>query len=148
MNIGDIAQLKIAATLIQEGYTVSVPIGQSRYDLIIERDAVFKRVQCKAGRVRNGVIVFNLYSIGNNRRVRYYDSSQIDLYGVYCLENDQVYLVPQDAVGSGKGYLRLNDTKSGQRQGIRWARDFEIAVKAHLVEHPLGKREVDGFEPH
>ena len=52
---------------------------------------------------------------------------EIDLFAVYCLENEAVYLVP--TLGTlAEGRLRISSTKNNQQQHVRWAKDFEFEV--------------------
>ena len=38
-----------------QGYTVSLPMNDTQwYDLVIEKDGIFKTVQCKATQTENG----------------------------------------------------------------------------------------------
>lgn len=49
-----------------------------------------------------------------------------DYFGVYCSENDEVYLVPVADVPVGISYLRLLPTSNNQQAGTRWARDYRL----------------------
>lgn len=110
------------------------PFGENqRYDLLIDDGDRFIRVQCKTGRLRNGVIRFNACSVTyhhpSNRGTREYKRDyrgSADLFGVYCRETDSVYLVPVDQVGTKEGVLRVAPTKNSQSRKVRWARDFEL----------------------
>ncbi len=58
------AQGMILAEVMKYGYTVLIPFGEGRrYDMVIEKDAQFFRLQCKAGRYENGVVKFNTCSV-------------------------------------------------------------------------------------
>jgi PD-(D/E)XK endonuclease len=61
---------------------------------------------------------------------------QIDVFGVYCLQNGQVYFVPiADLEGlNSEVSLRLLPTKSGQEIGIRYAPPYSYS--------PMGRRAV------
>ena len=62
-DIGERAQGMILAEVMKYGYTVLIPFGEGRrYDMVIEKDAQFFRLQCKAGRYENGVVKFNTCS--------------------------------------------------------------------------------------
>jgi len=50
-DIGERAQGIILAEVMKYGYTVLIPFGEGRrYDMVIEKDRQFFRLQCKAGR--------------------------------------------------------------------------------------------------
>lgn len=131
-SIGAETEGRVLAALIKAGFTVAVPFGVARYDLVIETPEGFKRVQCKTGRLRGGAVVFNAYSLGSNRRpgatTRQSYRGHADLFGVYCRGTDSVYLVPVDG-NTSEVSLRVSPAKNSQQSGIRWARDFELTSR-------------------
>ncbi|HEY4433318.1 MAG TPA: group I intron-associated PD-(D/E)XK endonuclease, partial [Candidatus Cybelea sp.] len=69
--VGDLSEAVVLAELIQAGYKVSLPFGEGqRYDLILDNEGVLSRVQVKTGRLRNGAILFNCYSVHADREER------------------------------------------------------------------------------
>ena len=104
------------------------PFGDNqRYDLVVEKDGKFDRIQCKTGRVRQGRIMFNACSSRIHNSYGKYDyKGQIEYFGVYCPDNDKSYLIPIDEVGTTVATLRIEPTKNCQKKGIRLASDFEI----------------------
>jgi hypothetical protein len=108
---------------------VLTPFGVNhRYDLVLDVDGAFLRVQCKTGRLRNGCVMFRTRSVRTNRNgwfVRAYDG-EIDLFAVYCPELDRLYAVPVEVAPHGGGTLRVEPTANNQSLGIRWAADFEL----------------------
>lgn len=127
-EIGDTAVAGVLARLLKRGYAILLPFGDSqRYDLVLDKDGQFFRVQCKSGRVRNGCIRFNSSSTEwykGHRRRNY--KGQIDYFGIYCPELDKTYLVPVDIVGETQGILRINPPKNNQSKYIRWCNKYEI----------------------
>ena len=95
--------------------------------MVIEKDAQFFRLQCKAGRYVNGVIKFNACSSNwfNKTRKRY-TSKEIDYFAVYCEYTSRVYLVPVEDIGSTDGILRVEPAANNQTKGVKWAKDYEI----------------------
>lgn len=93
---GDRTEAVVLAELVKAGHVVLMPFGENqRYDLVVDRgDGKFLRIQCKTGRLRNGVVRFNAYSSqpGNNTRKMY--TGQIDAFAVYCPDNEGVYFIP------------------------------------------------------
>jgi hypothetical protein len=127
-DIGERAQGVILAEMMKYGYTVLIPFGEGRrYDMVIEKDAQFFRLQCKTGRYINGVIKFNACSSNwfNKTRKRY-TREDIDYFAVYCEHTGKIYLVPVEDVGSTDGFLRVEPTVNNQTKGVRWARDYEV----------------------
>ena len=116
------------AELLRAGKRILLPFGEDhRYDLVIDEDGKFLRVQCKTGRLRNGAILFNTSSVHwhRGRPAKNY-KGQADFFGVYCPALHAVYLVPvEDAAVTGAS-LRVQPTKSGQRQGVKLAAAYRL----------------------
>lgn len=135
-TVGDRTTAIVLARLLQVYPLVLLPFGENqRYDLVIDDHGRYTRVQCKTGRLRDGAIRFHTCSVTyhhpNNRGTLYYRHDYrdaADLFGVYCPENDKVYLVPVDAVGAVEGFLRIDPTRNNQAKKIRWAKDYEVVV--------------------
>lgn len=127
-EVGDIAVAKVLGSLLQKGYAVLLPFGDSqRYDLVLDRGGVLSKVQCKSGRLRNGCIRFGTSSTmwyGGFRRKNY--RGQVDFFGIYCPELEKAYLIPVDSIGLTQGVLRINPTKNKQSKNVRFATEFEI----------------------
>ena len=126
-DVGNISQACVVAALLKAGYNVCIPVGDNcRYDLVIEKDGVFKRVQCKTGAYSNGVIRFPVRSTsGGGERQSY--KGQIEAFGVYCFSTDKCYLVPIDEVGDDYCTLRVTLSKNGQDSKIRYANEYMIS---------------------
>ncbi len=127
-DVGEHAQGAIVAEMMKYGYTVLIPFGEGRrYDLVIEKNAQFFRLQCKAGRYVNGVIRFNACSSNwfNQTRKRY-TKEEIDYFAIYCGQTAKVYLVPVEDIEGLDGSLRVEQPANNQVKGIRWAKDYEI----------------------
>jgi PD-(D/E)XK endonuclease len=118
-----------------EGVVVLLPFGggNSRYDLIVDDNGIFYRIQCKTGQLKQkGTVVefrsasstYHYYG-GKVRELRDY-RGQVEYFGVYCPQNDKAYLVPVDIVGKTEGTLRLTETKNNQEKNVHWAEEYEI----------------------
>jgi hypothetical protein len=137
-DVGDVSTAMVTARLVQAGKSLLVPFGENqRYDLVIDEQGDFVRVQCKTGRVYRGVIWFptcsSTYHHPNNQGKKTYKhayAGQADVFGVYCPETDRVYIVPVSEVGSASATLRVNPPRNGQSKGIRWAHDFELKFQS------------------
>jgi PD-(D/E)XK endonuclease len=91
-------------------------------------DGEFVRAQCKTGRLRQGKVVFNTKSVRINTEgwfTRGY-AGQAEIFLVYCRETERIYAVPVDEAPASHGYLRVDPTRNGQIDGIRWASDYEL----------------------
>lgn len=128
-NTGDFSEAMLLAAFVRKGTPVLTPFGDNqRYDLVIETSAGFKRIQCKTGRLKNGVIQFaaasSAYHRGGKRQCY---TGQIDFFGVYCPENQKCYLIPiKEAPARNVCTLRVSPTGNNQTNRVRWAADFEI----------------------
>jgi hypothetical protein len=128
---GQITEASVALALLRKGKTILTPYGENqRYDLVIEEPSgVFKTIQCKTGRYKQGCIVFNLYSVirdksGKYKKTKY--ANTVDYYGVYCPETDKCYLIPSVDVPSIEGILRVEPRKIDNGHDTRWAKNYEI----------------------
>ena len=124
--------MAVALALQSIGYTVYLPFGEnSRADFVIDDGACLARVQCKTGRLRNGVVIFKTcssYAHHSNPASAARDYlGQIDFFAVYCPETSGVYLVPiEDVPRKWAGSLRVAEAKNRQRLRIRFASDYVI----------------------
>ena len=128
-SVGDVTQSQVMAALLKRGKKVLMPFGDnSRYDLVVEEDGRFMRIQCKTGKLRQGAIAFSVASSqyhrgGKRRNYR----GEVDAFGVYCPENEKVYIIPIDELPLVReAKLRLAPPGNSQAKGIRWAAEFEI----------------------
>lgn len=134
-EIGERAEAAVLAALVSAGKQVLVPFGgQRRYDLAYEEDGRLVKVQCKSGRERKSAIVFRTYSVGRGPARDYRDD--VDVFGVYCHERDEVYLVPVDHLPSRGAHLRLRPARNGQQSGVRWASPYLLSRRNELEDQP------------
>lgn len=119
--------------LIDSGLDVSVPFGENcRYDLVIDRGDRLTRVQCKTGRLRDGVVRFSTAStyahLPSPRETRRDYLGEIDEFAVHCPDTSGVYLIPIEDVTTRTGAcLRVDPPRNGQYKHIRYAKDYEVA---------------------
>jgi hypothetical protein len=129
VDVGHRTEAAILSELVRRGYRVLLPFGvNQRYDLVLESDGQFLKVQCKTGRLRDGVIRFKSVSVQSNTkciRARDY-AGEVDFFAVYCPENAGVYLIPTDEVTPNVNFLRVDPTRNNQSKRVRWARDYEL----------------------
>lgn len=125
---GEIAEAAVTLALLKGGKVVLQPYGNGqRYDLVIDENGQFYRVQVKAGWLTADKNIVRFQSCSNNKgyaRRSYH--GQIEYFAVYCAELDTVYLVPIDHVPGKDCYLRLTPTKNNQETGVKWAKDYQV----------------------
>jgi PD-(D/E)XK endonuclease len=124
---GNEAEAMIMAALVAKGFNVLIPWGGGQpYDLGVDLGGSdLLKVQCKAGWQVKACISFNTRSTDHGQGRRSY-VGLAHIFGVYFPPTRSVYLVPLDAVGGFRGYLRLEPTLNNQRRKVSFAADFEI----------------------
>lgn len=123
---GDVAELVTAAHCLKNGYQVLFPYGEdTRYDFVIEREGVFKRVQVKYVTPKNGTLDVSCRS-SNNWSTRAYTTDEIDILAVYDSISEAVYFIDAKIMGKRSLMLRLLASKNNQTKGVRDAEDYRI----------------------
>ncbi|MGH2360956.1 MAG: group I intron-associated PD-(D/E)XK endonuclease [bacterium] len=128
-SVGDVTQSQVMAALLKRGKKVLMPFGDNfRYDLVVEEDGRFTRIQCKTGKMNRGAIVFAVASSQYHRGGKRQDyRGQVDAFGVFCPDNEKVYIIPIDDLPLVReAKLRLTPPENAQVKGIRWAAKYEI----------------------
>ena len=140
---GAIAEAHIAAFAIGLGVGVARPLADEPYDLIFDLGDRLMRIQCKWA-VRSGEVV--LIRCRRCRRGREglihrgYEHGEIDAVAAYCQELDQAYLLPLEmSVGRAAVQLRFGATRNNQRNGIHWARDYELGATLRGLLGPIAQ---------
>ncbi len=123
---GLLGELEFSLYLIQKGWSVLKPTNQnSRYDVVLEKDGKFKRLQIKYCTPNNGVIRLELDR--PKRKTRPYGSSEIDYIAAYNSRDHKFYLIPISHFRKQKEiWLRIDKPRNGQNKNIRFASDYEI----------------------
>src|SRR5205085_11620937 len=111
---GALAEAKITAAALALGIGVLRPLGDERFDLILDLRPRLISVQCNWTVQRGSVVVVTCRT---NRRGpdgfirRTYESGEIDAIAAYCAANDECYLLPLElSVATPGVQLRLAPT--------------------------------------
>ncbi len=122
---GDIAEAFITFLLKQKGFNVLIPWGEDvRYDLVAEKNGVFKRIQVKYVTPKNGVLEVAIRS-ANNYITIHYLPKDVDIIAVYSPQNNKAYFIPLNK--NKKVYkLRLATTKNNQKKKVVMASEYEM----------------------
>ena len=131
-QIGRITEAKVLAKLVELGKHVLVPFSNvGRYDLLIDNlDGTFVRIECKTGRYRNGVIIFNTGSSGGYKKkeLKYMNkdySKDADFFGIWCRDTGGVYFVSVKECSIGKMWLRIDAPNNrSNKTKIKFAKDY------------------------
>lgn len=127
---GSLTEAILLAELLKRCFIVLKPVyTHARYDLVIELDGQFKKIQCKTGQLRNGRVIFNTHSIewkqGRVAHHRHYQDD-VDYFLVYCYENNESYFVPVGDAGKHTCSVRIEPTKNSQMKNVLWAKDYKL----------------------
>lgn len=140
---GALAEQAVAFEAMKLGLGVFMPLGDERYDLILDLRPELLRVQCKwALRHRDVVVV-------RTRRCRRgpeglihrgYAPGEIDAIAAYCHELGRCYLLPREmSVNRALVQLRLAPSRNNQRRLINWALDFEFGATLSRLSGPIAQ---------
>jgi hypothetical protein len=126
---GLVAEMKLQTLLIEEGFSIFMPIGIKRYDLLLEINNKFYKIQCKNAHYdKYGSLVFNAYSIqfseiGKRNKRRLYTKQDIDfMVGYY---DDKFYCIPIEEVKTNVITLRLEEARMKNRK-YKFAKDYNL----------------------
>jgi hypothetical protein len=109
---GLIAEQAIVWEAVRAGLGVYLPLGDERYDLILDLRPQLLRVQCKWAVFTKGVVQIRTRRCRRGREGlihRHYELGEIDVIAAYCDELDRCYLLPTElSVGRAAVQLRVN----------------------------------------
>ena len=139
-SIGDIGESLAIAKFTKEGLTVSKPLSNdARYDLIVEINNGLYRVQVKStNSIKDGKMVFATKTTNYTKgswASNAYNPSDIDIFFLYCLENDWcgLYFVNEATSIPVELNIRLIPAKNGQKVGIRLAEDYVFEKQINKI---------------
>lgn len=122
---GDIAEAYVMFALKQNGFNVLIPWGEDiRYDLVSEKNGVFKRIQVKYVTPKNGVLEIRFRS-SNNYNVIYYTKDDIDIIAAYYDKEKKIYFIPLSNTDRGGCKLRLTPAKNNQKKFVTLSTKYE-----------------------
>ena len=124
---GILGELEFTTHLIRQGFTVLNPINpNSSYDLVIEKNGKFTKIQIKYCTPRKtGILRVELDR--PMRKTKNYLEREVDAMGVYDSINHNFYLVPVNSIKSKTEiWLRIKDTKNKQLKKINLAKKYKI----------------------
>ena len=156
---GVIAEQAVVWEAVKRGLGVFQPVGDERYDLILDIRPRLLRVQCKWA-VRSGdVVQIRTRRCRRGREGlihRLYQPGEIDVIAAYCADVERVYLLPESmSVSRAAVLLRLAPCRNNQRAGVHWAQEYEFGATLSRLQGPIaqlgerlrGTQEVGGSSP-
>lgn len=127
--MGDIGVSAIIKKFLLHKINVLLPFDDnSSYDLVIYIDNKFYKIQVKTTeKVKyNELMEFSLCKTNPYAKENVsYNSSEVDYFCLYCLENDWCGLMPFEPVKKSIT-IRLTKAQNNQSSKIRYAEDYEI----------------------
>lgn len=128
-NKGDLGILKVQIDLYKQGYICYLSNSEHQnFDLIAyQKGGNFRRVQVKYRSLKNGILSVSMkqsWADKTGTHIVKVDKNEIDLYAVYCPDNDQCYYFKPE-ICNDLITLRILPTKNNQKKGIRLASDYE-----------------------
>jgi hypothetical protein len=94
-NKGDLGVLKAQADLCAKGFLVCLPLSEhAPFDLVAYKQGIFRRIQVKARTLKRGKLDIRFehsYSDSRGVHTKRVDMNSIDVYCVYCMDNDTCY---------------------------------------------------------
>lgn len=131
-TIGIIGEQVLISEFIKKGFNVLTPIGDNLpYDFVVELEGRFIKIQVKTTeKVIDGCMIFQTNHSNPYTRVNHkYSKSEIDYFGLYCIENGFIGLIPIEECDSKAIKLRMVDTKNHQRKHVRFASDYQFDLR-------------------
>lgn len=127
-QVGIIGEEVLALEFLKNGYIVSKPIGDNApYDLIVDKDGELRRIQVKTTEkvMDDGTMEFHT-NITNpfKKTYRKYTKEEVDYFGLYCLENNYVGLLPFSDYTTKVTKIRIIPPKNNQKQKVKMANDY------------------------
>lgn len=156
---GATAEVAVALEATRLGLGVFVPLGDERYDLILDLRPRLLRVQCKWAVRRGEVVQVRMRRCRRGPEGfihRTYEPGEIDAVAAYCDELRTCYLLPTEmSIRRNLVQLRLSPSRNSQERLINWARDYEFEATlprlrgpiAQLGERLSGTQKVAGSSP-
>jgi len=122
---GDIGELQVAKELLSRGWHIAFPFEENlKYDLVAEKEGVFKRIQVKAVMPKNGALHVNCRS-SNNWSVIHYNKKDFEVLAVVDIDSGKIYFIPSDQIHKSLINLRLVHAKNSQKIGINHAENYK-----------------------
>ena len=122
---GNISELTLIKDLLRNDIKTFTPYGDAQhYDLIIENNDKFSRIQVKTGTSnKDGSISFPPFRTCKGEYKSY--EGDIEYFGIFCPENNKSYLIPIESVGYDNNFSIFRIGKDDQEK-------FIIEVSSHI----------------
>ncbi|WP_136716837.1 group I intron-associated PD-(D/E)XK endonuclease [Halorientalis salina] len=125
---GQQSEAAVIYELVRRGITVLEPFGDNeRYDIVVEYDSKFFRVQIKTGRVANGCVRFETRSSGTlTRKIKKEGyEGQVDLFAVHTPEVERTFIIPISKAPKTSMSLRIEKAEKSS-PNINRAEEYSL----------------------
>jgi hypothetical protein len=133
---GNSSEAVVLTAYVRAGFLVSLPFGGgAAYDLIVDTGARLIRVQVKTGKLEGGCVIYNSRRHRGSKYDTFsrYREDEVDVFAVWCPDNQQLFAVPAVHSLNVEGRLRIIETRNFQEKKIKWARDFAWEKHIHQL---------------
>lgn len=132
-RIGDIGEAKVIAKLLEyPNISVSKAVTDNdKYDIVIDIEGMLFRVQTKTteyikdNKMEFATSVTNPYKKINTK----YNRKEIDLFALYCIENDYYGIMTIDEYTSKTTVIALDKYFNGGAKRIKYYKDFDLDTR-------------------
>ena len=125
--IGDIGEAVLTAEFLKHNIPVFKPVGDNLpYDLLVFINGKYKRIQVKTTEnIVNGTMIFQTNITNPFKKTRRkYTTEEVDIFGLYCLENNFVGLLKIEDCSSTDTIIRVNPAKNNQTKRVRYKDNY------------------------
>lgn len=116
---GRIGLIKAISYFGLKGYTINIPLNDTQwYDLVIEKDGIFKTVQCKCTTTDDGSI--SLRNTGGTNGKEYDNILNHPIDYLFCTDTIDFWVIPVDDIrkSENKNSIRLRKDPNKNNQGF------------------------------
>lgn len=136
-EVGERSEAQIMSRFLRHQMVVLSPFGDSqRYDLVVEENGDFIRVQCKTALQKEGCFVFPTCSNNWNTKEKRSYQGEVDVFAVYHRELDEVFIFQVGACPNNQCSVRTAPSKNGQQKGIRLPDAHRFQPGRSLRDYP------------
>jgi len=117
---GDLSKAFVIAKLLKEGYKLLEPVTEnSRYDLVVDLNGQFARIQIKTIYYKNDLQVYEMVCYSTTRRNKIhvktkYTPEEVDFIIGYNLDKDEIYTFPIKDIAGRHQILFRETSKANQ----------------------------------
>lgn len=131
---GDIGLVKVMSDLVTKDYFIFMPLSDTTcVDLVVSNDSmILKKLQVKYCKLTDGRMCICTSTVVNGKKIPV-DLSKIDIWAIYCPDNDKVYYLDTKEL-IGKKTMNLRVVESVTNKKINYASEYESIDKIWKVD--------------